>query len=262
MRREATSNMTATLPFISKKIGQFTYFAQQLGETDWRGKDVLDFGGNVGNILRDPNCTIDEERYWCIDVVNESVERGRALFPRAHWLFYDRFCFFFNPHGVPGLPLPKLDEKFDYIVAYSVFTSTPPSDMLDLIDQLKGLLGRHGTLAFTFIDPFYVSWPDRYEWNNFRWRLEREIEKAKGPVPAIYIKMGMMHDTQNARWLMLVNGEDLYIETEATRDYEPEKQRNCHVFYTEAYMRSLLPEATILPPANDEMQHCCLIRNV
>jgi SAM-dependent methyltransferase len=252
-----------TLPFISEKLGQFTYFAQQVGETVWRGKNVLDFGGNIGNILRDPNCTIDEERYWCIDVVKESVERGRALYPGAHWLFYDRSCFFFNPHGVPGLPLPKLDEKFDYIVAYSVFTNTPPSDMHDLLGQLQGLLKKHGTLAFTFIDPSYVSWPGRCRWNNFRWRLEREIESEKAKGRNLEIdKMGMMRKTRDARWLMLVNGEDLYVETEAIRDYEPEKQRKCNVFHTEAYMRSLLPQATILPPANDEMQHCCLIRNV
>jgi hypothetical protein len=44
---------------------------------DWRGKNVLDFGGNIGNMLRDPNCTIDHERYWCLDVVEESIEKGR-----------------------------------------------------------------------------------------------------------------------------------------------------------------------------------------
>lgn len=252
-----------TSPFISKKLGQFTYFAQQVGETAWQGKDVLDFGGNIGNILRDPNCTIEEERYWCIDVVRESVERGRMLYPKAHWLFYDRSCFFFNPHGVRGLRLPKLDEKFDYIVAYSVFTNIPPSDLHDLLRQLQGYLKKQGTLAFTFIDPCYVSWPVRSKWNNFRWRLEREIEleKAEGRVLEID-KMGLEREAQGARWLMLVNGEDLYIETEATRDYPPEKQRNCHVFYTEAYMTSLFPHAKILPPANDEMQHCCLLRNV
>jgi SAM-dependent methyltransferase len=251
-----------TEPFISKKLGQFTYFAQQVGRTDWRGKTVLDFGGNIGNILRDPNCTIEEERYWCIDVVRDSVDRGRALYPRANWMFYDRFSFYFNPRGVRGLPLPKLNEKFDYIVAYSVFTNTPPSDMHDLLGQLKGLLKNGGTLAFTFIDPFYVSWPGRCDWNNFRWRLEREIEleKAKGRILELDT-VGLARKTEGARWLMLVNGEDLYIETEATRDYAPDEQRSCHVFHTETHLRSVLPQATIRPPANDEMQHCCLIGN-
>jgi len=68
--------------FLSTKTGQFTYFAQQLGASNWRGKNVLDFGGNVGNILRDANSTIDHERYWCIDVVPESM-RNRLLSLRA-----------------------------------------------------------------------------------------------------------------------------------------------------------------------------------
>src|SRR5215204_3193650 len=112
------------MSFLSTKIGQFTYFALQLGEQDWRGKNVLDFGGNVGNILRDPTCTIDHERYWCLDVVKESIDRGKATFPQSHWIFYDRHCFFFNPQGMKNLKLPQLEEKFDYIVAYSVFTNT------------------------------------------------------------------------------------------------------------------------------------------
>ena len=84
------------MTFTSTRFGQFTYFSTQLGDTDWRGKNVLDFGGNVGNILRDPNSTIDPERYWCVDVDKESVEQGRAAFPSSHWIFYDRFSFFFN----------------------------------------------------------------------------------------------------------------------------------------------------------------------
>src|SRR4051812_7978452 len=107
------------MAFLSRKTGQFTYFALQLGEADWRGKYVLDFGGNVGNMLRDPNSTIDHERYWCIDVVKESVERGKETYPNAHWLHYDRHCFFFNPHGVPGLKFPDISQSFDYVVAYS-----------------------------------------------------------------------------------------------------------------------------------------------
>ena len=101
---------------------------------------MLDFGGNIGNMLRDPNSTIDEERYWCIDVVKESIESGKAVFPKAHWVFYDRYCFFFNPHGISRLKLPRLEQPFDYIVAYSVFTNTSRTDMLDLVEQLQGQL--------------------------------------------------------------------------------------------------------------------------
>ena len=80
------------MTFVSKKTGQFAYFSRQVGEAAWRGKNVLDFGGNVGNILRDPMATIDAERYWCIDVDGESIERGKAMVPAAHWIHFDRWA--------------------------------------------------------------------------------------------------------------------------------------------------------------------------
>jgi SAM-dependent methyltransferase len=249
------------MAFLSTKTGQFTYFAQQLGESNWHGKNVLDFGGNVGNILRDPNSTIDHDRYWCIDVVSESIEKGKAEFPQAHWVFYDRFCFFFNPFGAKKLALPPLEQKFDFIVAYSVFTNTTRTDMLQLVDQLENVLAPNGAFAFTFIDPYYYSWPGLDARNNFVWRLEREIflEGEKGNTLNIDVHE-LNKRAKNANWFVLVNGEDLYLEADNVRSYETEIQRTFHTFYTVAYMRSLFPRATILPPANDEMQHCCVIK--
>jgi predicted RNase H-like nuclease len=91
------------------------------------------------------------------------------------------------------------------------------------------------------------------------WRLERELflEKEKGLEIDVY---GLAEKARDADWFVLVNGEDLYLETEQIREYEPEEQRTYHMFYTVDYMKSLFPRATILPPANDEMQHCCVIR--
>jgi len=37
-------------------------------------RNVLDFGGTL-DIFATPSSTIDEARYWCIDVVKESIER-------------------------------------------------------------------------------------------------------------------------------------------------------------------------------------------
>src|SRR5215467_11809419 len=229
------------MAFLSTKTGQFTYFSKQLGEPDWRGKNVLDFGGNVGNMLRDPNCTIYEERYWCLDVVRESIERGTEMFPKSHWTFYDRYSFFFNPHGARQLKLPEIDVLFDYVVAYSVFTNTSRTDMLDLVRQLEGKLAHGGALAFTFIDPNYHSWPGP-DARNY-------LEKEKGNTLDIDVH-GLAERAKDAEWFVLVNGEDLYLETEQTKHYEPEQQRTYHMFYTVNYMKSLFPRATILPPAN------------
>ena len=249
------------MTFVSKKMGQFTYFSLQVGESVWRGKKVLDFGGNVGNLLRDSNSSIEPEDYWCIDVDKNALERARALYPKSRWVFYNRYCFFFNPHGIPNLTLPELDQAFDYIVAYSVFANTTQTDMLQLVKQLEGLLAKDGVLAFTFIDPHYFSWPGKYPGNNFEWRLEREKQLAREAGTTLDINVRELTSrAQNAEWLMLVNGDDLYIETEDIQPYEPEQQKTCHAFYTEKYMKNLFPHATVLPPVNDEMQHCCIIR--
>ena len=249
------------MAWVSKKTGQFTYFSLQVGEPVWHGKKVLDFGGNIGNLLRDPNSTIAPENYWCLDVDKEALERGRAFYPQSHWVFYNRYCFFFNPYGIPDLTLPVMDQSFDYIVAYSVFTNTTQTDMLQLVNQLEGLLAPGGTFAFTFIDPNHLSWPGRYHGNNFVWRLEREEELAVERGARLDLDVPEL--TSRARpadWFMLVNSGDLYIETETIRPYEPDAQRTCHAFYTEKYMKTLFPQAAILAPVNDEMQHCCVIR--
>jgi SAM-dependent methyltransferase len=240
--------------FISQKTGQFTYFSLQLSERDWSNKDILDFGGNVGNILRDPDSTIDEGRYWCVDVSNEAINAGRASYPSAHWHFYNRHCFFFNPTGIPHLKLPVLNQRFDYIVAYSVFTNCSHADMIDLVAQLIGLLKANGKLAFTFIDPHFHSWPERYQGNNFDWRLERiKSQNAQVDIREL-AKAATM-----AKWFILVNDNDLYIENEHIKTYVPEQQKSHYVFYTVEYMRSLFPAATIFSPVNDEMQHCCIL---
>ena len=246
------------MTFTSTRFGQFTYFSTQLGDTNWHGKNVLDFGGNVGNILLDPNSTIDPERYWCLDVDKESVEQGKASFPRSHWHFYDRYSFFFNPNGTRSLPLPDLDQSFTYIVAFSVFTNTSETDMLELVDELKAKLTPGGALAFTFIDPYYTTWGAATGRNNLQWRLDLETERQ-------HISSDQAEEVdvraQGARWFILVNGGDLYIETENVRPYRSHEQRTFHVFHTTDYMKSLFPNATICAPVNNEMQHCCIIRN-
>lgn len=206
---------------------------------------MLDFGGNIGNILRDRQSTIEEDHYSCLDVVPESVEKGRAAFPKARWHFYDRYCFYFNPTGIPRLPLPDLGRTFDYIVAYSVFSNTDRTDMLQLVEQLRGCLEDDGALAFTFIDPSYRD--------NFASRFAREGNDLGTPESRRTVARALAAD-----WCMLVNGTDLYVEREDLPHYD--EQRSCHVFYDPHYLQSLFPDATICPPVNGEIQHCCVIR--
>ncbi len=126
------------------KSSQFAYFNRQLDDPDWRGKKVLDFGGNNGNLLFGPDCTIRLEDYYCVDVIREAIADGRGRFPQAHWIHYNRYNCSFNPDGIAGLPLPDMGTEFDTIVAYSVFTHTTREEMKELVGQLRTRLAPGG----------------------------------------------------------------------------------------------------------------------
>jgi len=239
---------------ISAKFGQFQYYDEQLDRPDWRNCDVLDFGGNAGNILRHAGTAIDHRKYWSLDVSVDSIEQGQQEYPDAHWIFYDRYNLSFNPDGIRGLPIPLENERFDLILANSVFTHIAPQEMFGLVENLLGLLRAGGRLAFSFIDPNYRSWPDDYDGDNFKWRLDR-INTLGGrlDVPSY------LGRAANAAWFILVDDVDLYIESEQLKNYPPIYGTSFHVYHAAEFMRQAYPEAIIRAPANREMQHCCIL---
>jgi SAM-dependent methyltransferase len=225
------------------KSTQFAYFDAQLDHPDWQGKRVLDFGGNKGNLLRDPSCTIRHEDYYCLDVIREAIEVGRQIFPDAHFVHYDRYNCSFNPAGTEDLPVPDLGVELDFILAYSVFTHTTLAEMKYLVTQLRRLLAPDGKLAFTFIDP---------HWNTgLRWRLEQRNSAARVE--------SLIEQSRNARWCSLINGTELYVDSNGEWDAHRDDCMTYHVYYTEEFLREQFPGATIKKPVNDEMQHCCIL---
>ena len=223
------------------KATQFAYFDEQFDHPEWRGKRVLDFGGNKGNLLLDPACTIRHRDYYCLDVISEAIEEGRKTFPDAHFIHYDRYNCSFNPDGVRELSIPDLGVEFDFILAYSVFTHTTFEEMKDLVAQLQQHLAPGGTLAFTFIDP---------NWNgNLRWRLEKR--NAADRVETL------LAQSRDVQWCSLVNGTELYLNSSGSWDSRTEDCVTYNVFYTEEFMLAQFPHATIKKPVNNEMQHCC-----
>src|SRR5215510_8840590 len=102
------------MTFISGRFGQFGYFDHQLRRPAWPGKTVLDFGGNAGNLLKDPNCTIEHEKYWCIDISGDAIQNGARDYPEAHFILYNRYNFEFNPGGIQGLAVPDTRQEYDF----------------------------------------------------------------------------------------------------------------------------------------------------
>jgi SAM-dependent methyltransferase len=236
----------------SMKSGQFAYFHRQLGSPDWRGKKVLDFGGNEGGLLLDPECVIDPSDYYCLDVVPEALEEGRRRFPRGHWIHYDRYNCSFNPNGNPNEKVPDLGVPFDVILAYSVFTHTTRAEMHDLVEQLQTRLAPGGVLAFTFIDPHVNPLPETWDVGALEWRLQR----FRANDPSLDVE-GVVARSQGSDFCALVDGTDFY----ADGDGGGPVCMSYHVYYTVDRMRAEFPGAEIRPPVNGEMQHCCVIRS-
>jgi SAM-dependent methyltransferase len=237
--------------------GQFAYFDRQLDSPDWTGQAVLDFGGNRGNLLLNPDCKIRPQDYYCVDVIQEAVEEGRKRFPAAHWIHFNRYNCSFNPDGIEGLPLPDMGIEFGMILAYSVFTHTTREEMNDLIEQLRARLAPGGALAFTFIDPHFKAWPETYEGNNLRWRLER----ARETNPTVDIER-LLEQSRGAAWCALVDGTELYVDSNGVWSNEVQT-RGCmtyNVFYTVGFLQREFPQTEIRPPVNGGMQHCCIWR--
>ena len=238
----------------SRKSGQFAYFDAQLGHPDWRGKAVLDFGGNDGSLLQDPGCAIDPRDYTSVDVIREALEEGRARYPQARWVHYDRYNPSFNPGGIASLPIPKIGDGFGVILAYPVFTHTTREDMHELVGQLRSQLKPGGVLAFTFIDHRWESWPGTPAGSNLRWRLERFRDHD----PALDVD-ALLARSEGAQWCALVDGRELYAESNGAWVEGAPACISYHVYYTAAFMRNEFPGAIVRPPVNGEMQHCCIL---
>ena len=226
------------------KATQFAYFDTQLDHPDWRGKRVLDFGGNQGNLLLDPSCTIRHEDYYSLDVISEAIEAGRKKFPDAHFIHYDRYNCSFNPEGERDLPVPDLGVAFDVMLAYSVFTHTTFAEMMSLVEQLQQRLAPGGILAFTFIDPHWRE--------NLRWRLEKRNSAERVGI--------LLAQSREAQWCSLVNGTELYVNSNGDWDVQTGECTTYNVYYTEDFLREQFPRAIVKKPVNDEMQHCCIIQ--
>jgi hypothetical protein len=117
-----------------------------------------------------------------------------------------------------------------------VFTSNFEADLVRIVPRLEHLLKPGGRLAFTFMAPDEA----------LQWRLQCLVEKgAKINLTALSRR------AHGARWCILLNEQELYIDTHELPCCVSELQRSCYVFHSAAYVQSLFPHATILPSLSE-----------
>jgi SAM-dependent methyltransferase len=241
------------MSFITSNDGQFVYFDTQLQSPTWKGKSVLDFGGNIGNVLHHPRSTIDREKYWCIDVSRDAIAAGRKAAPAAHFIFYDRYSLEYNPDGIRNLAIPTNGNRFDFVLALSVFTHMPKTEMIALVSDLEKALKKGGRLAFTFLDPHYI--PADSDVGNLKYYSKRGWGLAGAEFD------GRLERARRASWCALANGE-LKIESEHVKNLDGNPDPGYLAFYTPEYFQNLFPRGEIRTPVEPfPRQHCCVITN-
>ena len=249
------------MAFISTRIRQFSYFDHQLENPAWKNRKILDYGGNVGGFLVGSGDHVNHDNYWCIDVSRLAIEQGSRQFPKAHFVHYDRYSSEFNPTGVRYLPIPDCGVKFDFILAFSVFTHTHQREMLALVKQLRRMLSPQGAIAFTFCDPSHdgllsnTSLPPDTE-------VQKQLELQKAKAPSLDVE-DVFERARQSNWYLRI-GDQLYIEplTDLCHQKRQGKPGESYgAVYSVAYMGSLFPDGEIRPPVCREWQHCCILRN-
>ena len=117
---------------------------------DWKNSKILDFGCNTGNFLISAQDYIKLENYTGIDLNLNSIKMAKKKFPEANFIFYDKWHMSYNHTGTKDLKASDiLEEKYDVILAYSVFTHCTVSETQDIFNDLLGLLNSNGQILFT-----------------------------------------------------------------------------------------------------------------
>jgi SAM-dependent methyltransferase len=236
---------------VSTRLTQFSYFNRQLGEPVWKGRKILDFGGNIGTFLASSGDNVDHDDYWCIDLNRAVVEEGRRTYPRAHFVHYDRYNSQYNPGGSWNVPIPDCGIKFDIILAFSVFTHVDRSEMVQLVESLLSTLAPRGVLAFTFFEPHYD-----------RSLSDPCLPVGSSAVTVQFVPRGADGAIGPAQWYVLID-DCLYVEPGDELSHQARKGKALESYtsyFTEEFMVSLFPGAVVLPPVSPEWQHCCTLR--
>ncbi len=246
---------------ISTRVTQFAYFDEALDRPVWNGRKILDFGGNIGNFLMGTNGSVDHDDYWCMEVNRAVIEEGRRRFPRAHFVHFDRYSSEFNPDGVRWQALPDCGVKFDFILAFSVFTHTDRSEMLELVNALQGSLAPGGALAFTFCDARYdrsLSDPSLPHGSDVRKNLERVRNRNTDEDIERLVARAC-----DAAWCVVID-EEVYVEPGPEISHQRRSgtpwESYC-AYFTVEHLQSLFPGARVVPPVKPAWQHCCVLRS-
>jgi SAM-dependent methyltransferase len=205
--------------------------------SDWTTKKILDFGCNVGNYVSNAGTNLNPNNYLGVDLNCPSIEQARLRHPRFNFVHYNKWHPSYNPNGITGLKVKDfVDQKFDAVIAYSVFTHLSISQAKQEVDNLLEVLVPGGQLLFTVW--FSAIFQPFYHWVYNRYNIpEIDFSNVKYDTVAYWL---------NSRDIVL-DQEDINSNCDSVRTY----------YQTSAFLK-LFPNAQILgtPPG----QHQTLVQ--
>jgi len=132
------------------------YLQKATGINNFSSFDVLDWGGNHGNLLKD---NIKLKTYTCVDIDLQGLQSGQEENPKAKWFHRKKFhpvygnSTYPNTANIKDFIADEHKESFDLIFAYSVFTHDTIEELESELTLLKDLLRTNGILCASYIDP-------------------------------------------------------------------------------------------------------------
>ena len=147
----------------------FQIFDSKELNIDWKNASILDYGCNQGNYLLTANKYINSEKYLGIDIISMAIETAKVKHPGYRFVHYDKWHQAYNPNGNKNVKVSDtIDEKFDVIICYSVFTHNTIEQAKAEIDDLKQLLNPGGVILFTvwreeIFEPFHKWILERFQ---------------------------------------------------------------------------------------------------
>jgi SAM-dependent methyltransferase len=204
---------------------------------DWTTDKILDFGCNVGNYVSNAGSNITPENYLGIDLNKPSIDRAKINHPKFNFVHYNKWHPSYNPGGIPNLKVKDfVNQKFDVVIAYSVFTHISINQANEEINNLLDILEPGGKLLFTIWSS--IMFPHFYQWVYDRYNIP-EIDFSK-----------IKYDTV-AYWL---NSRDVVLD----QDDINSNHESVRTYYQIPKFLKLFPNAQILgiPPG----QHQTLVK--
>lgn len=147
--------MKPTAPIFEKYIQSdnknlFDIFNWPNLNIEWKNVSILDYGCNQGNYITSAKNFIDHNKYLGVDLIDSSITLAKQRYPNYNFQLYNKWHQAYNPTGNKGTKIYDIiDEKFDVIVAYSVFTHNTFNQMEEELTDLKRLLNPGGIILFT-----------------------------------------------------------------------------------------------------------------